>query len=552
VATREALKVGLITDGGFASDYVADLVDWISRQTDVELTAEIVQRVWFLEGGQILRKALFSLRRRGALRTFRLLIFRLTSLIDQVLVKKISPQDSTYLTHQVEIKAKYRLEVRPKLSPSGFVFEYLDDDLKKIKELDCDVLIRCGSGILKGEILQVTEFGVISLHHGDNTKFRGGPPGFWEVLFKESQTGFIVQKLTDTLDGGVVVAKGSVGTKPLFTWNRSYVIQQSSFAICKVLSQIAKNRELPDSIHQEELGPIYKLPSTFNSLRYISTTSLLLFRKVLQRLLNSSPTWRVFIFDSNWTEIDKTRGVEIPNPKGCFSADPFLISSEIGEILFVEEFSYEQKKAHIAVYDVGTSVPKRLGIALNENFHVSFPYVFQHENNFYMCPETIASRQVRLYKAINFPLDWELQSVLLDNVCAADPLIFFRDGKFWLLANVDPKCSGDSHSMLSVFYSDDLQSKSWLQSELNPVLFDASCARNGGLVCTNESMLRFGQVQGFNLYGESLRAFEIIKINEVAYKEVEVPLPKPNIGSTFVGMHHLSSIGGKTAVDIFK
>jgi hypothetical protein len=552
VATREALKVGLITDDGFASNYVADLVDWISRQSDVELTAVIVQRVWFLGSGRILKKALFSIRRRGALRAFRLLVFRLISFIDQILTKKISPKDSAFLRYQVEIKAKKRLEVRPRFSPSGFVFEYLDDDLKRIKELDCDVLIRCGSGILKGGILEVTEFGVISLHHGDNTKYRGGPPGFWEVLFKESQTGFIVQKLTDTLDGGVVLAKGSVGTKPLFTWNCSYVTQQSSFAICKVLSQIAENRELPDPVKQDELGPIYKLPSTFYSLRYISSTSLLLFRKVLERLLNSSPTWRVFIFDSNWMEIDKTRGVEIPNPEGCFSADPFLISSEIGEFLFVEEFSYAQKKAHIAVYDVSTSIPKRLGIALNEEFHVSFPYVFRHENNFYMCPETIASRQVRLYKATNFPLDWELQSVLLDNICAADPLIFFKDGKFWLLANVDPKCSGDSHSMLSVFYSDDLQSKSWLQSELNPVLFDASCARNGGLVCTNDSKLRFGQVQGFNLYGESLRAFEIIKINEVEYKEVEVPLPKPDIGSTFVGMHHLSSIGGKTAVDIFK
>ena len=552
MATREALKVGLITDDGFASNYVADLVDWISRQSDVELTAVIVQRVWFLGSGRILKKALFSIRRRGALRAFRLLVFRLISFIDQILTKKISPKDSAFLRYQVEIKAKKRLEVRPRFSPSGFVFEYLDDDLKRIKELDCDVLIRCGSGILKGGILEVTEFGVISLHHGDNTKHRGGPPGFWEVLFKESQTGFIVQKLTDTLDGGVVLATGSVGTKPLFTWNCSYVTQQSSFAICKVLSQIAENRELPDPVKQDELGPIYKLPSTFYSLRYISSTSLLLFRKVLERLLNSSPTWRVFIFDSNWKEIDKTRGVEIPNPEGCFSADPFLISSEIGEFLFVEEFSYAQKKAHIAVYDVSTSIPKRLGIALNEEFHVSFPYVFRHENNFYMCPETIASRQVRLYKATNFPLDWKLQSVLLDNICAADPLIFFKDGKFWLLANVDPKCSGDSHSMLSVFYSDDLQSKSWLQSELNPVLFDASCARNGGLVCTNDSKLRFGQVQGFNLYGESLRAFEIIKINEVEYKEVEVPLPKPDIGSTFVGMHHLSSIGGKTAVDIFK
>jgi hypothetical protein len=251
-------------------------------------------------------------------------------------------------------------------------------------------------------------------------------------------------------------------------------------------------------------------------------------------------------------EIDKTRGTEIPNPKGCFSADPFLISSEIGEFLFVEEFSYSQKKAHIAVYDVSNSMPNRLGIALNEKFHVSFPYVFKYENDFYMCPETIASRQVRLYKAKNFPLDWELHSILLDDVCAADPLILFDDGKFWLLANTDPKCSGDSHSMLSIFYSDNLQSNLWLQSESNPVLFDASCARNGGLVCTNEYKVRFGQVQGFNLYGERLRAFKIVKINEVDYEEVEVPLPKPSIGSTYVGMHHLSSIGGKTVIDIFK
>ena len=71
-------------------------------------------------------------------------------------------------------------------------------------------------------------------------------------------------------------------------------------------------------------------------------------------------------------------------------------------------------------------------------------------------------------------------------------------------------------------------------------------------MCTNEFKVRFGQVQGFNLYGEGLRAFEIVKINELEYKEVEVPLPKPSIGSTYLGMHHLSSIGGKTAVDIFK
>jgi methionyl-tRNA formyltransferase len=72
-----------------------------------------------------------------------------------------------------------------------------EEGVKKIKDHNFDVILRLGSGILTGQILNTPRFGVISMHHGDNRVNRGGPPGFWEVLNREPSTGFIIQKLTD-------------------------------------------------------------------------------------------------------------------------------------------------------------------------------------------------------------------------------------------------------------------------------------------------------------------------------------------------------------------
>ncbi len=49
-----------------------------------------------------------------------------------------------------------------------------------MKDLNCDVLIRCGKGILRGDILYAARHGILSFHHADNRINRGGPPGFWE------------------------------------------------------------------------------------------------------------------------------------------------------------------------------------------------------------------------------------------------------------------------------------------------------------------------------------------------------------------------------------
>ena len=63
-------------------------------------------------------------------------------------------------------------------------------------------------------------------------------------------------------------------------------------------------------------------------------------------------------------------------------------------------------------------------MVLEEQFHLSYPYIFEHEDRVYMIPETNEANEIRLYQAVDFPLIWELKQVLMQNVSAVDTSIF--------------------------------------------------------------------------------------------------------------------------------
>ena len=42
-------------------------------------------------------------------------------------------------------------------------------------------------------------------------------------------------------------------------------------------------------------------------------------------------------------------------------------------------------------------------IVLDEPFHMSYPYVFKWQEDFYMIPESQEANSVRLYRALDFP-----------------------------------------------------------------------------------------------------------------------------------------------------
>ena len=169
-----------------------------------------------------------------------------------------------------------------------------------------------------------------------------------------------------------------------------------------------------------------------------------------------------------------------------------------------------------------------------------------------MCPETHQSRDIRIYKCVEFPLRWELHKVLMNDIAAVDTSIFEHDGKFWMLTNIDSSPWGDYSSELHIFHSDTFDSSNWIAHPGNPVVFDSQKARNGGLILDNGDIYRVFQIQGFDTYGAAMGVAKITQLNCDGYQEEVVCEILPNFFPHIRGTHTLSYDDGTMVIDFVK
>jgi hypothetical protein len=243
------------------------------------------------------------------------------------------------------------------------------------------------------------------------------------------------------------------------------------------------------------------------------------------------------------------RSTEALAPKGRFWADPFLCARNGRTFCFVEDFVYKTGKAHITALEIrGTEIIDH-GIALIEPFHLSFPFLFEHQGDLYMCPEASESGQVRVYRCTEFPLKWELETIVMENVSAADTMLFQKAGKWWMLTSIDESGAHDHCSELFLFSSDSPLSTTWVPHPQNPIRIDSCGGRNAGLIIEGDRIFRLAQCQGFDRYGHSLRVHEIKEVSESRYFEDPVATISPDYRTGLLGTHHLSTDGKTTVID---
>ena len=102
----------------------------------------------------------------------------------------------------------------------------------------------------------------------------------------------------------------------------------------------------------------------------------------------------------------------LASPPGRWLADPFLLERGGRHILLVEDFVEARGKAVISWLELGPEGPRGdPQTALEREYHLSYPFVFEWEDDVYMIPESTASRRVELYRAESFPDRWKLVRV---------------------------------------------------------------------------------------------------------------------------------------------
>ncbi|MCW8107265.1 hypothetical protein OPS25_01940 [Alteromonas ponticola] len=459
-----------------------------------------------------------------------------------------------FKTHHVRERSDIEvLKVEGTWSKSKLFLEFSSEQIEKISDENFDCIVRCGSGILRGDILSTPTYGVLSFHHGDNRVNRGGPSGFWEVLNDEPSSGFIIQKLSNELDGGQVLVRGNIMTRANWMENNAALLYKSNFFMTKLLDQIAQTGELPaeeePTLHDHQLLKIDKITPL---LKYLYKVHAKLFKERVMNKLFGASIVRWSVAYSTHDEFKKSlwRYKEIDNPEGSFLADPFVLSHEGRTVIFVEDFNYAARKGRISVYELQHGELKNHGIVLEEPYHLSFPFVFKANKKIYMIPESHEANEIRLYECIDFPTQWKFKTTLMRNVSAADTMIIENEGKWFLLTNICSAGTTDHHSELHVFYSDRFDSQKWTPlSKGNPVIFDSEKARNGGFFRHQNQLYRINQIQGKNHYGKAFGVNKVILLNTKEYKECRIKDVYPKFKDGLTCTHHFNANDTHAVID---
>ena len=75
--------------------------------------------------------------------------------------------------------------------------------IKKLKSQNVNLIIKFGMNLLKID-KHTSGLSILSFHHGNPSKYRGRPAGFYEILNDEKNVGTIVQNVTNKLDAGKI------------------------------------------------------------------------------------------------------------------------------------------------------------------------------------------------------------------------------------------------------------------------------------------------------------------------------------------------------------
>ena len=209
----------------------------------------------------------------------------------------------------------------------------------------------------------------------------------------------------------------------------------------------------------------------------------------------------------------------VNQPKKSFWADPFLISDKEINYIFFEELKPNGLGAiSCIVLNENFEITDKQ-IILDKEYHLSFPNVFELNEQFYLIPESSANNSLDLYYCKQFPFDWQFQKILIDNIRLIDPILLFHDNIYWIFANKIEDFEFDNNERLYLFYTNDLFSDKWQSHPQNPIVHNASLAHNAGKIYTqNNKMYRVSQ-NCSSSYGQNLVISQITTLTTTQYNE---------------------------------
>lgn len=433
------------------------------------------------------------------------------------------------------------------------VHRFSEGDLARIREFDLDVLLRFGFNVLTGPVLQVARHGVWSFHHADNRVNRGAPPGFWEIANGDEVTGVTLQRLTEELDNGEVIARGSYPTDRT-SWNRNHqrAAARGRTLLTDAIVHLAQKGCPPEVVRPPVAiycHPLYRKPGPATALATALRTYTRPFGRKLQAAL-ARTQWHIRWGPADPTQLSIHRLHRLVPPPDRLWADPFPHIHGSDVWLFVEELIYGEDKGRIVALQVDGDRVRDHRVVLEQPNHLSYPYLFEHDEVLYMIPESNGSATVSLWRCRRFPDDWEHVHEILVGIQAADSTLLMHEGRCYLFTTLARNDSMDRSTELHIFHASHPLAREWRAHPANPVAVDCRSARMAGsfITGTDGSLIRCAQYHGAQ-YGQAITLRRVMALSPDTYQEEPVGAVEPQWEHGLTGTHHLSSRHGVVCID---
>lgn len=432
----------------------------------------------------------------------------------------------------------------------GIATGIANSDIDTILSHHLDFILRFGFNILCGSILDAAQHGVWSFHHDDETSYRGAPPGFWEFMHDDPVNGIILQRLTESLDSGIILKKVFY---PTILHSYKAHLNQLYFEGESLPLQVCQELERTGDITAYKSvtkAKVYQAPRNRQMLRYWMLCVTRRIRFHLHDIFRQED-WDVAYIDVPIADFLKEPEAYASQVKWfrrrnahSYYADPFVIKTDRDTYIFFEHYDYRTGKGHIATALQSEKFRKHHTV-LAEPFHLSYPFVFRKDGTLYCLPEANESNRLTLYRFNEDQMEFVKDCVLLDGIRAVDPTLCFENGKWNLFLTQKDFASVKLHR----YIADNLRGP-YEPFYGNPVKTDCRNARMAGaFIRAHEKLLRPAQ-ESIRYYGTAVCLNTVTEMSDSYYEEETLLRIAPFAKTKFdKGLHTLNGNSEMTVFD---
>ena len=425
-------------------------------------------------------------------------------------------------------------------------------DLQKVRDGQPDVLLRFGfRGELCAELISAARHGVWMFGHGNNPETAFDSNYLRSIEQGDPVSASELWQLPPTLEAPRLLYRSLGSTHPhSLEIGQEIACRKSSAFVMRCLRQLAATGRI--ALVQPQTPPARRpLPGNLEMARFLAR-NVAYKAGALIRNHTSVEHWSVLWRKGRLLDPDTPAFADVrtvPCPQGHFYADPFIFRHQGRDWLFVEDYDYARGHADIAVIPWGEQGPAeaaRTVLRLPE--HLSYPHVFAWNDAVYMVPEIgDAGGPVRLFRARNFPDDWELIAELLSGHLAVDATLHEHRGRWYLFANIAP-IGGSENDELFLFHAETPLGP-FAPHPQNPVVSDARHARPAGRLFTRAGRLIRPSQDCAGGYGRAVVFNEVLALDPEHYRERSIGRLEPSPSQARKGYHTYACLDDFEVVD---